>query len=250
MEKKVKTAPYLPYATFTSALDSISAHGVPNIIDRHSFPSFSGASVSAALVALKFFGLIDEDGKPDEALEKLAVDKVGRKTAIKALLEKHYTNVFALNLAKATPPQFDEAFTPELYGITGETKTKAKTFFIKAAQFTEIPISKLLLKNLRASGPRKKGKSGAKSKPPAGTGADATAKQTNSGQPGGTERTITLENGGTATLSLNVNLLELRGKDRRFVFHLIDAIEAYAEKAELPELEAEPETSTAEGVSA
>ena len=36
-----------------------------------------------------------------------------------------------------------------------------------------------------------------------------------------------LKDGGTLTLSLAVNTLKLRGKDREFVFKIIDEIEEY-----------------------
>jgi hypothetical protein len=225
MDKKVKTAPYLPFQTFTSALDNIAANSVPNVIDRHSFPSFSGAAVSSTLIALKFFGLIDDDGKPEDALHSLVMDKDGRKVAIKALLEKHYSNVFAIDLTRATPPQFDGAFTAELYNISGDTKTKAKTFFIKAAQFADIPMSKMLITKSRTSGARKprkpKGDAGGKA-----TG--STAVQPPAQQSGKeTSKTIEFSGGGKLTLTLDVNILELKGTDRTFVFDLIDKIEAY-----------------------
>lgn len=229
MEKKAKTAPYVPFPTFLSALDNIGSVGVPNIIDRHSFPSFSGANVSSTLVALKFFGLVDEEGKPSDALHGLAMEKEGRKKAIGTLLQKYYGNIFAIDLTRATPPQLDNAFTAELYNVSGDTKTKAKTFFLKAAQFAEVPISKLLLKKSRASGPRKpRGKRvDLGSQGSAGSGSNSDTSDDRQTTTSATEKTIELGSGGTLTLSLDVNILELKGKDRNFVFKLIDSIDAY-----------------------
>lgn len=48
----------------------------------------------------------------------------------------------------------------------------------------------------------------------------------------GTTRTIALSNAGTLTLSVNVNLLALKGRDREFVFRLIDQIEAFETESE------------------
>jgi hypothetical protein len=229
MENKAKTAPYLPFLTFTNALDNIASNGVPNIIDRHSFPSFSGASVSATLGALKFFGLIGEDGTPNDSLHDLVMDRDGRKPAIKKLLEKHYPNVFALDLMRATPPQFDGAFTPELYNVAGETKVKAKTFFIKAAQYADIPMSNMLIKKTRASGKRASRKSKGAIPTRVNTPEDVTTPPASGTQ---MSKTITFAGGGRLTLTLDVNILELKGTDRTFVFDLIDKIEAYQDSTQ------------------
>jgi len=226
MEKKVKTAPYLPFPTFQSALDNIAANSVPNVIDRHSFPSFSGAAVSSTLVALKFFGLIDNEGKPEDALHDLAMDKDGRKQKIRVLLEKYYGNVVAVGLTRATPPQFDSAFAADLYNVSGDTKVKAKSFFIKAAQFAEIPMSKMLLTKSRTSGPRKAKKP--KTSIPKGTTDETLPPASETSASGNqTSTTIKFGRGGSLTLTLDVNILELKGTDRVFVFDLIDKIESH-----------------------
>jgi hypothetical protein len=229
-------APYIPFTTFLSALDAVAANSVPNVIDRHSFPSSSGSTVNGILSAFRFFGLIDHSGTPLAALRTLAMEKNERKVNIKLMLEKYYSTVFALNLAGATPPQLDQVFSTKTYNVNGDTKKKAKTFFLKAAQYAEIPVSKLLLKKSRASSPRKAGaKKTAAKKADGGGASGGTSKPATGGEntpTQGESRTITLENGGTLTLSLNVNILSLKGADRNFVFKLIDEIEAYENSPE------------------
>lgn len=235
--EKKKAAPYAPFATFQNALDNVAQHSVPNIIDRSSFPSFSGGMVAATLSAFRFFGLIDEEGKPSQLLHNVAMEKENRKVNIRTLLENHYPDLIALDLSRATPSQFDNVFSTERYGVSGDTRTKSKIFFLKAAQFAEIPISKLLLNKSRASAPRKPRKGNANGKQEFTSQATPTINPA----PSGTQHSkqIALSGGGTLTLALSVNLWDLKGKDRDFVFALMDKIEAY-------ETPAEP--SAAEGV--
>lgn len=152
---KKKTAPYISFSTFTSALDAVKNAGVPNIIDRHSFPSFSGGAVAAVLSSFRFFNLITDDGHPTQELHELANNSDARQKNIKALLERYFDSVIAIDLTRATPPQLDQAFGEEKYNVTGATRRKAQAFFIKAATFAEIPIGKLLSSKTRASSPRK-----------------------------------------------------------------------------------------------
>ncbi len=53
---KKKTAPYMPWLSFLSTLDNIAENAVPNIIDRHSFRSFSGGMVARPSVRYAFSG--------------------------------------------------------------------------------------------------------------------------------------------------------------------------------------------------
>jgi len=235
---KKHAAPYLAFATFTNALDNIAAHSVPNVIDRSSFPSFSGGAVAATISALRFFDLIDEHGKPQKALHDLAMKKDERVENIKALLEKKYRNLIELDLSRATPTQFDEAFSSALYNVSGDTRGKSKTFFIKAAQFAQIPISKLLLNKTRASGRRSK-------KVKAGNGGIKTAAEipipemaaaVGAGVSGNhATKIVRLVGGGTVMLTASVDVLSLSGKDREFIFKVIDLLNAYESGEPTPE---------------
>jgi hypothetical protein len=233
--EKPNAAPYVPFSTFISALDNVAANSVPNFIDRHCFTSFSGAAVAGALSSFRFFGLIDANGKPEKLLHDIAMDKgdTERKRNIKALLEKHYAGLIALDLSRTTPSEFDREFSSEHYGVNGDTRVKAKTFFIKAAQFAEIPISKLLLK--KARGPRKP----KKAKDPGaiiGQGVAASKGGESEQHTGGSHATkiVRLHGGGTVMLTASVDVLSLKGKDREFVFNLIDLLSSYESGEDIP----------------
>jgi hypothetical protein len=235
-EKKV-SAPYLPWPTFVTALDHIKAiGGVPNEINNSVFPSLNHQAKSQVLSAFKFLDLIDENGKPKgDTLNRLALQVEERKTVMRSIIEKQYPDIVALDFQKITPTELDNALGSSRYNISGDTKKKAKTFLIKAAQFSGFTVSTLLTKitrNRRREGGRRAGTGG-------GVGAAAI---NNEGSPAppetnrreeaqGAQRTIQLRRGGSLSLLLDINILELKGEDRRFVFDLIDKIDAYEEGA-------------------
>lgn len=230
LSEKKKTAPYLAFATFLNALDNVAVHSVPNIIDRSSFHSFSGGAVAATLSAFRFFGLIDENGTPLPVLHELAMKKAEREQNIRALLESHYPSLIALNLPGATPAQFDEAFSSETFGVSGDTRVKSKIFFIKAVQYAKIPISKLLLNKARASGPRKSRRPKVRNSGAAETtSTPSTPTMDNVGESSGSHATkiVRLNGGGAIMLTASVDVLSLTGKDREFVFKLIDLLNGY-----------------------
>ncbi len=231
--EKRNTAPYISFSTFTSALDNVAANDVPNFIDRHSFPSFSGAAVAGTLSSFRFFGLIDVNGKPEPSLHALAMNKDERQGNIKALLEKNYGNLIALDLSRTTPSEFDREFSGEQYGVSGDTRVKAKTFFIKAAQFAEIPISKLLLNKSRTSGPRKP----RKSKSEISGHADAITTQSKNIEDRVTKGTALkeielIDSGKQVWIGTDANLFDIKaGNDLNFVLSLIKLFDKY-EKGE------------------
>jgi hypothetical protein len=181
--------------------------------------------------------LINDESIPSALLESLVLDKDNRRANIRQLIESKYSDIITLGLSKMPPSQLDAKLSGEAYGVSGETKQKAKTFLLKAAEFAGIQISPLLLKRARSIG-------GAKRKKATGTkvtangqesGTAETEKQTGSepNPPSGMTRTVQLKKGGTLTLSLAVNILELKGTDRELVFKIIDQLEEY-EKGDAP----------------
>lgn len=246
MEKEQNLlAAYLPFNTFLTGLDHLAAISIPNKIETSTFPSMSNHNKAQMMSALRFFDLIDKDGIPKPALDDLAHKKDQRKALIKGLIETHYPDIVALDFSKMTTSQLETALAGKRYNVSGDTRKKAKTFLLKAAQYAGYTPHYLLTKITRT---RKKG---AERKPPAGTGkaetngnaaSDAPPAPPRQDEPEGTKKTIQLRRGGSLTLSLAVNILELKGEDRAFVFELIDKLEEYEEKASampLPEA-AEP----------
>lgn len=221
------TPAYIPWKTFTNTLDALAQH-MPNRIDRTAFPGQSGVVQSQLLLTFKFFGLINEEGKPTQTLLAVAVaDEAARKNALRKLVEQKYAPLFALNLTKTTPSEFAEKMTA-VYNVTGDTRLKATRFFLAALAYLDVPVSPLLLRD------RTK---------PVGNGTPTRRRRANRPRPDegddeddedddeppqlGESRSVTLKSGGTLTLSASTKFMSLSSADRKFVFDLIDKLEAY-----------------------
>ncbi len=242
MEKsKALTAPYVPFKTFLTTLEHLNSHGVPNILDRSFFPSFSGATQSQIMSALLFLGLVNDAGIPSDDLHHLVTDVDNRQTLLRGLLESRYSNLFAADLRRVSPSQFDSLFSAEKYNVNGDTRKKARAFFFYALEYTGTPYSKLLTQRTRS--PRKK-----KADSGSGNGALATPLQTNETngntgsqgilpEVGGSVdilsgkaiKSITLaDSGKTVWLGTDANVLEIRkGRDRDFILALNDLFDEY-----------------------
>ena len=197
-EKTKYPAAYLPLATFLTALDHLKAVSIPNQIETGTFPSLSSQAKSQILSAFRFFELIDGQGIPQPELTHLVHEDAERKATIKRLIEKYYPDIVALDFAKMTPNQLDEKLSGERYNIGGETKKKAKTFLLKAAQYAGFTVHPLLIKITR----NRKG-SGKRSNSTIIKTTPIDYEQQNVIKPkasvNGTQKTIQLSSGGTLT---------------------------------------------------
>src|ERR1700719_3173338 len=100
-----KLPPYLPFATFRAAVQSLRVHGIPDKLDRTAWDSRSGADRLLIIGAFKFFGLMDDQENPQPILKKLTgvtEDSDQEKVILKQLIEYSYADVFKLNLGTAT----------------------------------------------------------------------------------------------------------------------------------------------------
>ena len=221
-DEKKSTIPYVPYSTFSVALDYLASHGLPTKLDRSMFPSFSGTVQGQLIGAFGFLGLIDDAGIPQPALESLAIaEREERNTALRKILTARYEKLIEIDLRKITPAQFDDILGK--YGVTGSTKTRAKSFFLKAAQEAGIEMSALLLRKTRSASPKKK--NGARTKPNKTT--PTAAKPAASGY----SKFIHLpEAGGTLTLSGAFDPFALSDEERKLVFELTDLMTAFDRK--------------------
>ncbi len=149
-EKKT-AAPYLPFSTFLTALDHLKGiGGIPNKVTSDVFPTLSHQSKAQVLSGFRFLGLIDDEGVPQgDMLSDLALKDSERKTLIRSLIELSYPDIVALDFAKITPSQLDQHLSGDRYNISGDTKKKAKTFLLKAAQHAGFVVSPLLTKITR-----------------------------------------------------------------------------------------------------
>ena len=215
-------APYVSWATFKNAIIDGLQDSIPNQIDRSVFHGLAGGVQSQLMVALKFLGLTDAGGKPTKHLTALIdKDEEKRKQALAAILQRRYTDLFALGIENATVKQVHDKM--EAYGLSGETKDKALRFFLGAAQYAEIPLSRHLINGVGSVSTRRR---------PATRRAAGNEAQPNSltetGTPvSGMHRTVTLASGGNVILTGSFDPFKLSHDDREFVYGLVDKMTEY-----------------------
>lgn len=228
--------PYLSHKTFTNFLEGLRK-GVPARIDRSVIGSLSGTAQAHLLHTLRYLNLIDADSVPTEALNQLAAAQDAEKQRIvKELLIAAYPFVFnsGVDLEKCTGKQVEELFAKT--GASGETLRKTLTFFMAMAKDGGIKLSPFIGKRTRSRSatPRTRGAAAGGRAGAQGQGVAQPAQNSpQDTQPqGGTSKTITLRTGGSLTLTMAVNLLELEGEDREFVFGLVDSLKQYEKKVQ------------------
>lgn len=133
--------PYLAHRTFINFINGL-AQGIPLRIDKSIMRTLAGSTQGQLLATLRYFDLIEADGKPKDMLAKL-VNSEGpeRQKLIKEIVTRSYDFVFSsdLDLQKATTNQVEELFSAE--GATGETRRKAFGFFLALTKDAGIQLS-------------------------------------------------------------------------------------------------------------
>ena len=137
--------PYVPYRTFQTFLEFLFDEGIPDRIDRSVWGArFSGSSGTQLMTTLKVLNLIDQDGRPKKSLEGLVfAEGEERKSILYSVLNEFYEPVFRLDLTRASKGQFRDAF--KSFGTKEGVLVKCEAFFIRAAQFAGIKLSKHIL---------------------------------------------------------------------------------------------------------
>jgi hypothetical protein len=163
------TPPYTSYRTFKTFLEDLHEHGVPSRIDRSVLTRFSGVVGTQLMHALRFLGLIEDDGRPTERLKGLvkAHGTGNWSERLLELLRHEYAPMFAIDLETATPSHFSEAFR-KAFPAADAVVQKCVTFFLYAANDAGVKISGRVLKGRkpRSLTPRRKPAKPASAYPP------------------------------------------------------------------------------------
>lgn len=221
-ESDLKTTPaaaYLAFRTFMSAIESLE-QGVPKRLDRTMWKSQSGQTQGQIMMALRFFGLIDDDDVPTVALHRLIApeNKDRRPEQIGALLRHAYKGILDHDLTRMTPKMLEELMSD--YNVQGDTRRKAVTFFLQAARYADLPMHPLLFSQIRTSSPRRK----RKKSPAENNGAAAPRQSIVVGHT--TTKKVELASGTTITVEIVGNWLEMSSTERDYVFGLVDKLQA------------------------
>ena len=221
--------PYVAYKTFAAFIEGLKKTGIPSRIDRSVMSSLSGTAQSQLAATLRIFNLVSDSGHPEERLSTLVNnDMPEKKKVLKEMLEEAYPYIFAgsLDIKTATTKQVEEEFAKQ--GASGETIRKCLAFFLAAVKQAEIKISAHIKPGSRSRSNGNRTRKSVAIQPEPQPPAEPKPLST-SGHP----KVIQLK-GGTLTLSFDVNILEMDEGDRKFVFGLIDQIQAYQRNAEIP----------------
>ncbi len=145
--------PYFAWNAFLSILQRMATEEPPTRIDKSYLETQSGAMQTAILAGLRWLGLIDEGGRLTEAFKTLVqVDDAQRKQAVSDLLCSRYRVIVEMGTTNATQLELEEAFKAQ-FDTQGETRRKAVAFYLKAAQYAGLPVSRQW-KTPRTTAPR------------------------------------------------------------------------------------------------
>jgi hypothetical protein len=133
--------PYVAHRTYTNFINGL-AQGIPLRIDKSIMRTLAGSTQGQLMATLRYFELIEADGKPTELLPRL-VNSEGpeRQKITKEIVNRAYAFVFGsdLDLQKATTEQVEELFSAE--GLSGETRRKSFGFFLALCKDAGIQLS-------------------------------------------------------------------------------------------------------------
>lgn len=165
IEKKAPVPPYVAYKTLKNFLERFK-QVLPARIDRGLMGSMSGAAQSQVITAMRYLGMISENGIPTPALrEYVSGQEEERKAALFKMLMGAYPFLFdtdpdpsanAFHISTATAQFLRETMEANTTA-TGETLGRCIAFVKDAALDAGFNVSRYILqKKMRASGPRKK----------------------------------------------------------------------------------------------
>lgn len=142
-QPKKPSPPYATFASFSSFINKLRETGVPSRIDATLFGKASGTVSYSVIAAMKYLGLIDENGAPKSDLTPLVMaSDEERKPLMAALMRRSYPSLFAedTDLRTMTAGQFDERIRKE-FGAAGSTVDKIAAFFLAGAKAADIEVS-------------------------------------------------------------------------------------------------------------
>jgi Family of unknown function (DUF5343) len=135
-------APYFPWPALLTLVQRMATEGPPTRIDKSYLEKQSGGMQTAILSGLRWLGLIGDDGRLTDTFIHLAeADEAERKEAIADLLRSRYVPIIELGAQNTTQLELEDAFKTE-FGAQGETRRKAVAFYLKAAAYAGIPVSR------------------------------------------------------------------------------------------------------------
>ncbi len=229
--------PYISFVTFRHFIEWLEGEGMPLRMDRSVWEKKYGGSTGVQLMSgLRFLELLKGE-EPQRGLE-LLVGSTGdeRREAMGRIVRRAYGAVDFDALRRATPSMLQEWLG--VYGLEGDTRRKATSFFINACKEAFIPLPNAIRQKARNKPVDSASRSGAGKGARARRSSAAAANETMDTDAGSDTATaarkqavtVTLECGGTVTLAIDAGLITLSTHDRGFVFSLVDMMNGYADR--------------------
>jgi hypothetical protein len=147
---------YVPFKTLNNLVVKMDVEGIPTRIDKSFLGHLSGGVQSHLFASMRSLGLIDGDRAPTEDMRELVTSGDERPAVYRRLLEKHYPWAVALGTT-ATHQQLQEAFTDNSPALSASTRDKALSFYLAAAVYAGVPLSKWFKTSTGSGSPRRAG---------------------------------------------------------------------------------------------
>jgi hypothetical protein len=144
--QKYPCPPYATFAPFINLSNKLRDTQVPSRIDPSVFNNASGSLSYSVIAALKSLKLIAADGTPSASfVEFVKADDEHRKMLMREALPNAYPTFFdgTFDIGRATAGQFDEHLR-QRYEAKGSTVDKVASFFIAAADYSDLMVSQLV----------------------------------------------------------------------------------------------------------
>lgn len=226
--------PYLSFQTFWAFIQELASKPLPPQIDRSMMDTKSGTDQSNILSTMRAFGLIDDSQAVTPFLQQLVkTDDIQQKRAIGEVVKRLYPHQLEISAQNGTEKLLYDAFEQD-FGVTGDTRRKAVTFFLHAARFGGIELSPHFpaIRTGSTGSATSRPRRTTKRKQPAPEPKAATSVPQAAV---GDTYTVKLRAGGSVTLVVDVGHFALsRHKgDREFVQTLMDALTDYEDGLDL-----------------
>jgi Family of unknown function (DUF5343) len=134
---------YIPLIALDNFVERLRATGIPVVIDSNLTQTMSGGTASALMSALRFLGLVDQSGRPQDSLRKLvAAYHTDRwKDVFGDLVDRAYAGIIGdLDLTTATRSMLDDRFRKHSKAA-GQVLDKAARFYLGALEKMQRPVS-------------------------------------------------------------------------------------------------------------
>jgi hypothetical protein len=134
---------YIPLIALDNFVERLRATGIPVVIDSNLTQTVSGGTASALMSALRFLGLVDQSGRPQDSLRKLvAAYRTDRwKDVFGDLVDRAYAGIIGdLDLTTATRSMLDDRFRKHSKAA-GQVLDKAARFYLGALEKMQRPVS-------------------------------------------------------------------------------------------------------------